>query len=299
MGRTFKYKELWYCLGTAFVFMIMAALFPAGSVAHAAKAKQGSFASPEAAVKAMVDAVRSSDDQQLAAIFGPGSQDLISSGDYVDDKNSRERFLKAYDEKNRTEMAGDGRAVIYVGNQEYPFPIPIVKRGNEWSFDTKAGKEELLSRRIGRNEMKVIEVLHAYTDAQREYAARDREGDGVREFAQKLISSRGKKDGLYWETKGGEEESPFGPLIAKAEQAGYAGKLNAIEAEPFHGYYFKVLKAQGANAEGGVFDYVVKGNMVLGFGLVAYPAKFGASGIMTFIINQEDVIYKKPRKECI
>jgi hypothetical protein len=249
-------------------------------------AKQRTFASPDEAVKALTEAVKNNNDKELIAILGPGSGDLISSGDKVDDRTRKERFLKAYEEKNSIELSEDKKAVIRIGSQDRVFPIPVVKKGNRWYFDTKAGKEEVLCRRVGRNELNVIEVLHAYSDAQREYASKDRDNDGVLEFAQRLISTKGKKDGLYWDAKEGEEESPFGPLIAKASQEGY-------KEQPFHGYYFRILKAQGTNAKGGVFDYVAKGNMILGFGLIAYPAKYGSSGVMTFMVNQEGVIYQK------
>jgi Protein of unknown function (DUF2950) len=265
-------------------------------IAGAAYAKTGSgvkqrtFSSPDEAVRALTTAVKDNNDKALVAILGPKSGNLISSGDKVDDRKGRERFLKAYEEKNRIILIDEKKAVIHIGSQDRVFPIPVVKKENSWLFDTEAGKEELLCRRIGRNELNVIEVLHAYTDAQREYAARDRDNDSVMEFAQRLISTKGKKDGLYWESKEGGEESPFGPLIAKAAQEGYTDRA---VMEPFHGYYFRILKAQGPNAKGGAFDYVVRGHMVLGFGLLAYPAQYGASGIMTFMVNQQGVIYQK------
>ena len=286
----YKNKALRLCL--SFIAFFSAMVFMTGQ-AYAVKERQKTFASPEAAVKALVNAVKNNSDKDLAAIFGPGSQALISSGDKVDDKVRRERFLKTYEEKNSIEPEGEGKAVLHIGNQDYPFAIPILKKKNTWYFDTKEGKEEILCRRIGRNELNVMDVLQAYTDAQREYAAGDRDNNGVLEFAQKLISSKGKKDGLYWEVKEGEKESPLGPLIAKAAKEGYAGKIKNYKSEPFHGYYFKILKAQGKHAKGGAFDYVVKGHMVLGFGFVAYPAKYGSSGVMTFIVNQEGTIYEK------
>jgi hypothetical protein len=180
-----------------------------------------------------------------------------------------------------------------VGKDDWPLPIPIRKKGSAWFFDTKAGKEEMLNRRIGRNELNTIDVLEAYVVAQREYAGKDRDGDGVYPYAQKFWSTPGKKDGLYWEAKEGEEASPFGPLSARAAQEGYKRKGKPEKPSPYYGYYFKILKAQGKNAPGGAYDYVVKGNMIFGFGLVAYPAKYGSSGIMTFIVNQEGVVYQK------
>jgi hypothetical protein len=253
---------------------------------------QKSFVSPEEAVTALVAAVQDENDADLLATLGPGSKDLTSSGDEVADKNGRMRFLKAYEEKNSLSQEEKGVAVLFVGNNEYPFPIPIVQHGKTWLFDTQAGMEEILNRRIGRNELHTIEVMHAFTDAQREFATLKRKGGGS-EFAQNLASSEGKKDGLYWKAGEGEEESPFGPLIARAVEEGYEGRLDQPPPEAFHGYYFKILKGQGEHANGGAFDYVVDGKMILGFALVAYPAKYGASGIMTFIVNQEGVIYEK------
>lgn len=257
-------------------------------LAASAKTSQKTFASPEEALKGLVVALKNHDEKNLLAILGPGAREIVSSGDPVADKAGRERFVKLYEEKVVIEGADSGKAVFSIGNEDYPYPIPVVKKGNAWRFDARAGKEELLNRRIGRNELGVIEVLHAYVDAQREYASKDRTGDGVGEFAQKIRSTPGKRDGLYWAAKEGEEESPFGPLAAKAADEGYSKENTA-----FHGYRFKILKAQGRHAEGGAFDYVVNGRMVLGFGLVAYPAQFGASGIMTFIVNQNGVVYQK------
>jgi len=268
------------------VLIVMISVLLAGSAFAKTAVKQRTFGSPDEALQSLIAAVKNNNDKELVAILGPGSGDLISSGDKVDDKRGKERFLKGYEEKNSIEANGDNRAVIHIGSQDRIFPFPVVKKGNRWLFDTKAGKEEVLCRRVGRNELNVIDVLHTYSDAQREYASKDRDDDGVLEFAQRLISSKGKRDGLYWESKESEEESPFGPLIAKASQEGY-------KEQPFHGYYFKILKAQGQHAKGGAFDYVAKGHMVLGFGLLAYPAKYGSSGIMTFIVNQQGVIYQK------
>jgi len=272
------------------VLVILAVCLPAAALA--AKEKQKTFASPEEAVQSLLAAARSNSDQELAAIFGPGSQKFVSSGDPVADKAGRARFVTLYEEKNRLEQKGEGTMVLLLGNEDFPYPIPLVKKGERWVFDTKAGKDELLSRRIGRNELSVIESVRAYADAQREYYARDRDGDGTREFAEKFKSTPGKQDGLFWEVREGEEQSPLGPLVAGADREGYAlGK--ASKPAPFHGYYFKILKAQGPHAEGGAFDYVVKGKMVLGFALVAYPAQYGSSGIMTFIVNQNGVVYQK------
>jgi len=253
---------------------------------------QQGFTSPQQAVTALIAAVENNDDSALLAILGPDAEDLIASGDPVADQNGRTRFLKVFDEKHSLEQELADRAVLILGNKDYPFPIPIQHHRDAWIFDTTAGREEILNRRIGRNELHTIEVLKAYTAAQREYASSKHSGDNP-SFAQKLTSSVGQKDGLYWPVAEGEEESPFGPLIARATEEGYTKALDENPPEPFHGYYFKILKGQGIHASGGAFDYVAGGRMVLGFALVAYPAKYEASGIMTFTVNQEGVIYEK------
>jgi len=275
------------------VLILVVSLHTIGFSATAEAVEQKAFISPQEAIKAMVAAVQDSNDTELIAIFGPGSEDLIFSGDRVADQKDRESFLIAFKEKNSLGHESDVKAVLYIGSEDYAFPIPIVQEKNAWFFDTQEGKEEILLRRIGRNELHTIEVLHAYTDAQREYMAMHYSGCGSPEFAQRLTSSKGKKDGLYWEAKEGEAESPFGPLIAKAVECKYTGSLDTDNPEPFHGYYFKILKAQGKHANGGAFDYIVNGRMIMGFALVAYPAKYGSSGIMTFIVNQEGKIYEK------
>ena len=275
------------------ILLLALLVIPAGSVTALAASSpkaQKSFASPEDAVKSLIAAVRNNDNKELAAILGPGSKAIVSSGDPVADQAGRERFVKFYDEKNAIEGASTGKAVLAIGNEEYPFPIPVVKKGDRWRFDARAGKEEILNRRIGRNELEVIDVLRAYVDAQRDYASKDRDGHGV-EFARKIRSTPGKKDGLYWKSKEGGEESPLGPLAAEAAREGYA-KLERNPV-PFHGYLFRILQAQGKNADGGAYDYVVNGRMILGYAMVAYPAQYGASGIMTFIVNQNGIVYQK------
>jgi hypothetical protein len=255
--------------------------------------KQKSFASPEEAVNALVAAVKADGKKEMLAILGTGGKELISSGDEVADKTGREKFLKAYDEMNKLEKVSDSKMILHIGKDDWSLPIPVVKKGNTWVFDTKAGKEEILNRRLGRNELNVIEVLHAYIDAQCKYASKDRNGDGVVQFAPKIISTEGKHDGLYWEAQEGEEMSPLGPFVAQAANEGYAKKGGSINLSPFHGYYYKILKGQGKYATGGAYDYVVNGKMILGYALIAYPAQYGNSGIMTFIVNQAGVIYEK------
>ncbi|UFS70251.1 DUF2950 domain-containing protein [Geomonas sp. RF6] len=287
MVKTFREKRI--CFG-----LLLAILLALGCAAHALGAspsqKQRTFDSAEEAVKSLIDAVRSRDSGEVLAILGPGSREIVTSGDPVADKSGREEFLRLYDEKAVIEGAGTGKALLSIGKEGYPFPIPVVKKSRVWVFDAKAGKEELLNRRIGRNELKAVDVLHAYVDAQREYAAMDPNHNGG-EFAQKIRSTPGKKDGLYWEAKDGEDESPLGPLLAQAAREGY--RATNEKRIPYHGYLFRILTAQGKNADGGAFDYVVNGKMALGFALVAYPAQYGSSGVMTFIINQKGIVYQK------
>ena len=258
---------------------------------YAAKAAQKTFASPEEAVTALIDALKVDNMKELAVIFGPAGKGVLSSGDAVADKAGRERFLKAYETKNTLVKAGDVKTILQIGEEEWPFPVPIVKKGGKWHFGTKEGKEELINRRVGKNELDTIQVCLAYVDAQREYATEDRDGDGLFEYAQKFISIPGKKDGLYWRTKEGEEESPLGDFVARATREGY--KKTGNSPVPYHGYYFKILKAQGKNAPGGAYDYIVKGKMIGGFGMVAYPAQYGVSGVMTFVVNHDGIVYEK------
>jgi hypothetical protein len=264
--------------------------------AFAAEVKQiaqKTFKSPEEAVKSLSDAVKSNDTKEMLAIFGPAGKEIISSGDEVADKAGRERFAKACEEMTKLEKETDKKVTLIVGTNEWPFPIPIVKKGETWVFDTKAGKEEMLNRRIGRNELNTIQSCLAYVDAQREYAMKDRDSNKVREYAQKFGSTKGKKDGLYWEAKEGEEQSPLGLIAAQAVREGYTGRKTGDKPVPYHGYFYRILKAQGKNAPGGAYDYVINGKMIGGFALVAYPAEYGTSGIMTFIVNHDGVVYQK------
>ena len=261
------------------------------SDAHAATA-QTVFASPEKAVDGLVSAVRGGSTDRLLRILGPGSRKLVSSGDAVADAQARKKLITEYDATNTIEKKDDARAILVVGKDEWPFPFPIVKEGTVWRFDSRAGAEEIIDRRIGANELAAIEVCRAYVAAQREYAEKDRNRDGILEYARKFLSSPGKEDGLYWPTKAGEDQSPLGPLIVQARAAGYGqGKVRG--RTPYHGYYYKILLGQGPAARDGAYDYVVEGRMIAGFALVAYPAQYGSSGIMTFIVNQDGIVYQK------
>jgi hypothetical protein len=254
--------------------------------------KQRTFATPEEAVASLVAAAEAGGSAELQQVLGPGSKKLVSSGDPVDDANARRKFVTEYHEKNELQRESDTRVVLAVGSDGWTFPFPIVKADGGWRFDASAGAEEILERRIGKNELDAIEVSHAYVDAQREYAEQDRNHDGYVEYAQKFLSSPGQKDGLYWPTEPGEDESPMGPLVVSAQVEGYGGEPHGAP-RPYHGYYYRILKGQGPAAKGGAYDYVVNGHMMGGFALIASPAEYGASGIMTFIVNHDDVVYQK------
>jgi len=270
------------------------ALIAVSGAAFAAKSKPSvpTYASPEEAFGKFVDAVKANDSAGIINVMGPDSKGLVGSGDPVEDKTAREKFMAEYAEGNKIVKKGDDQAVLVIGNDEWPFPIPVVKKGTTWQFDVAAGKEELLNRRIGANELDAIQVCLAYVDAQREYATKDRNHDGFVEYAQKFLSSPGTQDGLYWPAdKFSGEESPLGPAMVNAEAQGYAFKEG--QQTPYHGYYYRILKAQGSHAAGGAQDYVINGRMIAGFALVAYPAQYGSSGIMTFIVNYNGVVYQK------
>jgi hypothetical protein len=282
---------LFILLGVMFAVGIMTAMAAEGHSKAAQQPQGKAFSSPEEAAKALFDACKRNNTQELLTIFGPEGKDMVSSGDEVADKKLRTDFVQKYEEKNRLEQKNPGTTILCAGNDDWPLPIPIVKRGAGWYFDTVAGKEEILNRRIGRNELNVFPVMEAYVDAQHEYASMAPNGDGVSEFAQKFKSDEGKKNGLYWPVKEGEKSSPMGPFVTQAVKEGYKKKKDG--PTPYHGYFFRILTGQGKNAPGGAYSYVVKKKMVLGFGLVAFPAEYRNSGVMTFIVNQQDIIYEK------
>jgi len=257
---------------------------------------QMSFDAPEQAVQSLVEAVRADKPQQVLNLLGPEGERLVFSGDPVADKQGREKFVTAYDKANKIERQITEQAVLVIGKKQWPFPIPIVKTGTSWHFDTKAGVEEILDRRIGRNELSAIEVCLAYVDAQHEYAREDRDNDGMLEYAQHFLSTQGKHDGLYWPTADETSQSPMGPLIAAARAEGYTPVKDAEQAlqhSPYHGYYYRILKKQGSHAADGARDYLADGSMIGGFALVAFPARYGDSGVMTFIVNQDGIVYQK------
>ncbi len=252
------------------------------------------FPTPQAAVQAVTDAAAAKDRAALRDIFGPDLKNLLS-GDEVADNNTFEEFARRVAEATKIEKATDARMTLLIGSEEWPFPIPIVKNGSGWSFDTKAGTEEVLNRRIGKNEIAAVYISQAYAIAQWEYFnGDDRDADQVSEYAQKLLSSPGQQDGLYWATVAEDEPSPLGSLMAYAARKGYTKKnQTGTQPEPFYGYYFKILTRQGPSAPGGAYNYIINGNMIAGFALVAYPATWGNSGVMTFVVNQEGRVYEK------
>jgi hypothetical protein len=242
-------------------------------------------------VQALIDAAKHNDTKAMLQIFGPEAQSFINTGDPVSDRASRARFVEAYEEAHALVQSGDTTVILQVGKDAWPFPIPLVKDSTSWRFDSKEGKEEILNRRIGRNELDVIQVCLAYVDAQREYYMRNPRRLALPQYASKFMSTKGKRDGLYWATTADEPPSPLGPLLARARSEGYNPK--AGKPTPYHGYYYKMLTGQGPKAPGGAYDYVVRGQMIGGFAMVAYPAQYGSSGIMTFIVNHDGVIYQK------
>lgn len=250
------------------------------------------FASSEDAGNVLLQAAKSGDRNALLAIFGQESKDIIFSGDPVQDKTTVEAFVAAYAQMHRWRKMVDGSQVLLVGADNFAFPIPLKQNGSgKWFFDTAAGKDEILARRIGRNELAVIDTCGALADAENEYFARRPDDGSPQQFAVKFISDTGKQNGLYWEPLEGQPRSPLGPLVAFATDEGYSAKPNAHT--PFHGYYFHMLTKQGEHAPGGAKDYLVDGKMVGGFAFVAYPAEYGNSGVMTFIVNQDGVVLQR------
>ena len=253
------------------------------------------FSSPEDAVKALNDAVNAKNSNALDKIFGPSGKDL-RSGDEVQDAAEFVEFAKYLAQKSELVKESDSKIILHIGNESWPFPVPIVKYNDKWFFDTEAGKEETLNRRIGENELTAILVCRTYVKAQREYVLKDWDGDGIFAYAQKLRSDKGRRNGLFWRSAQGQELSPLGELVAQAWHEGYKKNRKAFKEappSPFHGYYFRILTGQGKNVPGGAYSYLVNGNMVGGFALLAFPANWEKSGVMTFVVNQQGKVYEK------
>jgi len=274
--------------------LITAVAVAVWSVPLMAAASQKLFSSPEDALKGLVEAVKAADKSKLDQIFGPGAKEL-GSGDEVQSAAEFKEFTKHVAEKTSLVKENDSKVIIHIGNENWPFPIPLVKMNGQWFFDTEAGKEEILNRRIGEDELTAIFVCRTYVKAQREYVLTDWDGDGILAYAQKLRSDPGKKNGLFWRHAPGEAVSPLGELVAQARIEGYKKEKSVFKEQPvpFHGYYFKILTQQGEHAPGGKYNYIINGNMVGGFGLIAFPSNWGKSGVMAFIVNQQGKVFQK------
>ncbi len=275
-----------------FVAIILALIVPLVACNKADKPTIKTFASPEEAGNGLLEAGKSGDQNALLAIFGPESKEIIFSGDATQDKATVAMFVTAYGVMHRWRKMPDDAQILLIGADNFAFPIPLKKNpAGQWFFDTAAGKDEILARRVGRNELAVIDICGALADAQAEYFSQSRDGGNQKQYALKFISDTGKQNGLYWESPEGQPKSPLGPLVAFATDEGYSAKPNSNTS--FHGYNFRMLKGQGSHAQGGAKEYVVDGKMVGGFAFVAYPAEYGNSGVMTFIINQDGVLFQK------
>jgi hypothetical protein len=267
--------------------VVVAAIVTLAVLSSASQAQQ-TFSSPEDAAAALAAAVKAGTRPAILKVLGSDAEDIVESGDEVADAEARQRFVTGYDARHSIKSEGNKKAILILGPEDFAFPIPLINNKRGWEFDTAAGRTEILYRRIGRNELDAIQTSLAYVDAQNEYADKDR-GEGAGVYAQRIISSSGKKDGLYWPASDGDA-SPLGELVAQASAEGYkAGEGRT----PYHGYYYRILTQQGPHAQGGALDYVVKGKMIGGFALVAYPAEYGNSGVMTFLVNHAGTVYQK------
>lgn len=278
------------------VAVMLASLPLAQAAAPAAATKQQrqpTFASAEAAAKALVDAVRAMDAHALVTVVGPGSRSWLFSGDPVSDRDDWKRFLAAYDRQHVIIHGPDGQTRLQVGEHGWTFPAPLVNHGEVWKFDATAGREETLNRRIGANELTSIQTLLAIVDAQREYAANDLDGNGSNDYAQRFMSSEGKRDGLYWPTEARQAASPLGPLLGSAALERVGKQLKTGKPVAYHGYHYRLLKGQGKMAPGGAYSYLLGDRMIGGFAVLAFPAKYGVSGVMSFVVNHEGTVFQK------
>jgi hypothetical protein len=278
-------------LGSAPLALVVAFLLfvPASS---AQQGNEKTFASPGEATLALYTAVKANDSAAVGAILGSNSNDILHTGDDVADKNMADNFIRRYEQMHRVVIEPDQTATLYIGAENWPLPVSIVKNSSgAWYFDTESGKKEILQRRVGTNENDAIEILHGMVDAQRDYASEPRNGEKAKHYALKFISDDGKQNGLYWKTNDNEAASPIGPLLISATNEGYNPQQG--KESPFHGYYYRILTKQGSAAKGGARDYVVDGTLTRGFAFVAYPAEYRNSGVMTFIVDQDGVVYQK------
>ena len=298
-------RVMFLCMSSVVLLLLLLCSETVRAQAAGGDANQTLFASADDAMTALVNAAKAKDHAAMAGIFGADYNQLLS-GDPIQDNNEVESFAAAAEHSAKLVKAGDARVTLTVGENNWAFPIPIVRQGEKWRFDTAAGMEEILNRRIGENELSAIATCRAYVLAQWEYFSEgDLDNDGVAEYAQRFISTPGQKDGLYWESAPDGKQSPLGALVAAARTEGYSAGRGAGTAankdaaatthprSPYHGYYFKILKAQGPHAPGGKYNYVINGNMIAGYALIAYPDKWGSSGVMSFIVNQQGRVYEK------
>src|SRR5271157_1544579 len=269
----------------AAVAILLTAWVPMRAMAQ--QRDQKTFSSPEDASKALVTAVQSNDEEAMLDILGPDGKQIVSSGDETEDAHSRANFVQRYQEMHRLVKEPDGTTTLYIGAKNWPTPIPLVNQGNSWYFDTEAGKSEVLYRRIGRNEISTISVCQELVAAQKEYYSTQHN-----EYAKEILSDEGQHNGLYWKAAEGEPQSPVGPLVASAFAKDYA-KSQDVAPAPYRGYYYRMLTGQGKKGPGGAKSYIVNGKMAEGFAFVAYPAEYRSSGVMTFIVNQDGVVYQK------
>ncbi|HEU5136114.1 MAG TPA: DUF2950 domain-containing protein [Steroidobacteraceae bacterium] len=256
-------------------------------------AKPQNFDTPEAAVQALIEAAQAPDEKPLLKLLGKSAKEIVNSGDEVADKNARERFVAEYQAANSLDKSVENRVTLEVGEDKWPFPIPVVLENGKWHFDSASGADELINRRVGANELATIQSCLAYVDAQHEYYMRNAEQDSLQHYAAKLVSTDGKKDGLYWPTSDGEEPSPLGEGFARARAEGYLQEGEPKKGAPFHGYIYRGLTGQGPGAPGGAYDYVVNDKLLGGFAVIAFPAEYGNSGVMTFIVNHDGVVYSR------
>ena len=273
--------------------LVLIAAAVAVAACSAFRTSQRTFNTPDDAVKALVDAAKAGDLSEIVKIFGTDSKDLLDTSDPATAKQNREVFTAAAAERWQLADQADGSKLLVIGNESWPFPIPLVKDGSAWRFDTAAGKEEVLARRIGRNELAAIRLCRVYVDAQRVYAKRGHDGEPGGLFAKTFRSDPGRQNGLYWAAGRGEKRSPLGDLVAEAAEGGTDLTKGGAQPTPLHGYYFRILTAQGPDAPGGARDYVVDGKLSGGFALVAWPAQYDVTGVMTFIVNQDGVVREK------
>lgn len=271
-------------LGAAAI--ILAGCFPARSMAQ--QTGQKTFSSAEEATKALVTAAQGNDENALIEILGPDAKQIVLSGDETQDAQTRAKFVQKYQEMHRLVKEPDGNTTLYAGAENWPMPIPLVNKGKSWYFDTAAGKKEILYRRVGRNEISTIYVCQQLVAAEKEYYSTH-----GNEYAQKFLSDEGKQDGLYWKVPDGQQPSPIGPLVASAVAEGYTAAHDGAQTTPYRGYFYRILERQGPSASGGAKSYVVDGKMTGGFAFLAYPAEYRSSGVMTFVVGKDGMVYRK------